>query len=133
MLKTKLVTVLRARLDLNYHSSKQNQINVCTNEWISEDHYVSQEAEKYNVKVAESNVSAESFDLLRYMICTNRKTAIFDLPPWSAAIQSHLLQALYFKYISLKILDTIKSMLQPLNFISQWNPKQIYKKVCMCM
>ena len=72
-----------------------------------------------NVNVAESNVSAESFDLLRYMICTTRKTTIFDLPPSSAAIQSHLLQAYYFKYISLKILDTIKSMLQPLNFISQ--------------
>ena len=68
------------------------------------------------MKVAGSNLSAESFDHLRYMICTNRKTTLDDLSATSAAIQGHLLQAYYFKNISLKIFDTTKSTLQLLNF-----------------
>ena len=60
------------------------------------------------MKVAESNLSAEKFDHLRYMICTNRKTILVDLPPTSAAIQGHLLQAHYLHttYIQAYILQT---------------------------
>ena len=65
--------------------------------------------------VAESNLSAESFDHLRHMICTNRKTTFVDLPPTSDVIQGHLLQAYYFINISLKILDTTNSMLHLTN------------------
>ena len=47
-----------------------------------------------------------------------RKIKIFvDLPPTSAAIQRHLLQAYYFTNISLKTLDTTKSVNQRYNFL----------------
>ena len=103
-------------LDSNYHPSTQNHKSFFTTEEGSEDDYVSQEAEKYHMKFSESNLSAESFDHLRYMICTNRKIKLVDLPPTFSAIQKHLLQAYYFTNISLKFLDTIKSTLQPLIF-----------------
>ena len=66
---------------------------------------------KYHMKVAESNLSGESFCHLWYMICTNRKATLVYLPPISAAIQGHLLQVYYFTNVSLKILDTTKSTL----------------------
>ena len=47
-----------------------------------------------------------------------RKIKIFvDLPPTSAAIQRHLLQAYYFTNISLKTIDTTKSVNQRYNFL----------------
>ena len=87
------------------------------------------------MKVAGSNLSAESFGHLMYMICANRKTAIADLPPTSAAIQGHLLQAHYFTNISLNIIDTTKSTLQPLNFClceipNKFIIKSAYKTNC---
>ena len=45
-------------------------------------------------------------EYLRFMICTNRKKALIDLPPTCASIQGHLLQAYYFTSSSLKTLDT---------------------------
>ena len=75
---------------------------------------------------AESNLSAESFDHLRHMICTNIKKTIVDLP---AAIQKHLLQAYYFTNISLKIIDTTKSTQQLLNFYLREMPKKFIKSV----
>ena len=83
------------------------------------------------MKVAKSNLSAESFDNLRYMICTSKKTTFVDLPPTSAAIQGHLLHAYYYTNISRKILDTTKSMLQPLNFCVREMPKK-FKIKCVC-
>ena len=95
------------------------------------DDYVSQQAEKYNVKGAEWNLSAESLDHSRYMICTNRKTTFVDLPPTSAALQGHLLQAYYFTNISLKVFDITKSTWQPLNFwLSEMLKKFIIKCAC---
>ena len=52
--------------------NKQKNIKFCTTDKASEDNYVSQQAEKYHVKVAESNLSAESFDHQRYMIGTKK-------------------------------------------------------------
>ena len=94
----------------------QNQKKFCTTEEASEYDYASQQAEKYQMNVAESNLSAESFYHLRYTMCTTRKTTLVDLPPISAVFQGHLLQAYCFTNISLKILDTTKSMLQLFNF-----------------
>ena len=59
-----------------------------------------------------------------------QKNNTFDLPPISAAIQGHLLQAYYFTKISLKILDTTKSTL-PLNFCLREMPKKFLLK-CAC-
>ena len=83
------------------------------------------------MKVAESKLSAESFDHLMYMICTNRKTTLVDLPPTSAAIQGRLLKAYYFTNISLNIIDTTKSKLQPINFCLCEIPKKFLMK-CVC-
>ena len=86
-------------------------------------------------KVAESSLSAESFNHLKYTICTNRKTTLIffvDFPSTSAAIQWHLLQAYNFTNISLKILDTTKSTLQLLNFcLREMRKKIIIKRACM--
>ena len=109
----------------------QNQIDFCTTEDTSEDYYISQQAEKYLMKFSERNLSAESFEHLRYMIFTNRKAAFADLPPRSAAFQWHLLPAYFFTNISQKILDTTKSTLQPLNFcLREMSKKFIIKCVC---
>ena len=83
------------------------------------------------MKVAESNLSAGSFDHLRYLICTNRKATLADLPPTSAAIQGHLLQAYYFTNISLKILDTTKATLQLHNLCLREMLKKFLIK-CAC-
>ena len=72
--------------------------------------------EKYLVKVIEANVAVESFDDLRYLIYTNRKTTFPELPPTSSAIKGHLLRAYYFMNICFYILDTTKPKLQPVNF-----------------
>ena len=71
--------------------SSLKQKSFCSTEEASEDDYVSHQAEKYHVKVAESNLSADSFEHLRYMVCTNRKTELADLPLTFAAIQGHIL------------------------------------------
>ena len=78
--------------------------------------YHFQMAEKYLVKVIEPNIAAESFDDLRYVIYTIRKTTFSKLPPTSAAIKEHLLRAYCFINISFNILDTTKAKLQPVNF-----------------
>ena len=130
-LKIYILTILRSRIDPDYHASTQNQTNFCTTEETSEDDYVSQQAEKYHMKVAESNLSAELFYHIKYMICTNRKKTFVDLPPTSAGIPGHLLQTYCFTNISLKIFDTTKSSLQLLNF----SLREILKKFiirCAC-
>ena len=81
------------------------------------------------MKAPESNLSAQSFDHLRYTICTNRKATV--VPPTSAAIQAHLLQAYYFTNIFLKILHTTKSTLQLPNFCLCEIPKK-YILRCTC-
>ena len=118
-------------MDPNYHPSTQKQKIFCRTEEGSEDDHVSQKAEKYHMIVAESNLSAESFDHSRHMICTNRKTTFVDLPPTSDVIQGHLLQAYYCTNISLKILDTTNSMLHLINFcIGRMLKKFIIKWTC---
>ena len=83
------------------------------------------------MKVAKSNLPAESFDHLRFMIYTNRKTTLVDLPLTSAAIQGHLLLAYYFTNVSLKNLDTTKSTFQLLNFcLHEMLKKFIIKCAC---
>ena len=47
------------------------------------------------MKVAESNLSAELFYHLKYMICTNRKKIFVDLPPTSAVTKD-----IYYKHIT---------------------------------
>ena len=80
------------------------------------DDYHFQMAEKYLVKVIEPNIAAESFDDLRYVIYTTRKTTFSELPPTSSAIKRHLLRAYYFINISFNVLDTNKPKLPPPNF-----------------
>ena len=53
--------------------------------------YHFQMAGKYLVKVIEPNIAAKSFDDLRYVIYTTRKTTFSELPPTSSAIKGHLL------------------------------------------
>lgn len=114
-----------------YHPSVQNQKDFFTTEDASEDYYISQQAEKYLMKFSELNLSAESFEHLKNMIFTNRKTAFADLPPRSEAFQWHLLPAYFFTNISQKILDTTKSTLQPLNFcLREMSKKFIIKCAC---
>ena len=79
---------------------------------------VSQQAEKYQMKVAKSNFSGESFDHLRYIICTHRKTKLVDLHLKSAAIEGHLLQVYYFTNIFLKFPELPNQRCSFLNFIS---------------
>ena len=83
------------------------------------------------MKVAKSNFPAESFDHLRFMIYTNRKITLVDLPLTSAAIQGHLLLAHYFTNVSLKNLYTTKSTFQLFNFcLHEMLKKLIIKCVC---
>ena len=78
--------------------------------------YHFQMAEKYLVKVIKPNIEAESFDDLRYVIYTTRKTIFSELPPISSAIKGHLLQVYSFIIVCFNILDTTKPNLQPVNF-----------------
>ena len=83
------------------------------------------------MKVAKSNLAAESFDHLRFMTYTNRKTTLVDLPLTSAANQGHLLLAYYFANVSLKNLDTTKSTFQLFNFcLKKFIIKCACKKGC---
>ena len=54
-----------------------------------------------------------------------------DVPPISAAVQGHLLQAYFFTNISLKILDTTELTLQHLNFCLREIPRNFIIK-CAC-
>ena len=56
-------------------------------------------AEKCHIKVIETNIAAESFDDLRYVIYTTRKTTFCVLPPRSSAIKGHLPSLLLYKYL----------------------------------
>ena len=78
--------------------------------------YHFQMAEKYLEKVIKPNIEAESFDDLRYVIYTTRKTIFSELPPISSAIKGHLLRAYSFIIVCFNILDTTKPNLQPVNF-----------------
>ena len=53
--------------------------------------YHFQMTENYLVKVIEPNISAKSFDDLRYVIYINRKTTFSEFAPISSAIKGHLL------------------------------------------
>ena len=102
LLKTLILTGrdFMSKSDLNYRSSAQNQKKFCTTE---ENDYVFHKAETYHMKVTESILSAESFDHLRYMICTNRKATLIDLPPTSAMIHAALWRTLYLSiFVSVK-------------------------------
>ena len=72
-------------------------------------------AAKYLVKVIEPNIAAKSFDDLRYVIYTIRKTTLSEFPPTST-IKGHLLRAYYFINICFNTLDTNEPKLQPVNF-----------------
>ena len=54
------------------------------------------------MEVAEPNLSAEPFDHLKCMICTNRKMILVYLLPTSAAIKGHLLQVYFFTIVFFK-------------------------------
>lgn len=64
LLKTRILNGgnFMSKVGSKYHSSTQNQINFCAIEEASEDDYASQQAGKYHMKFAESNLSAESFN-----------------------------------------------------------------------
>ena len=83
------------------------------------------------MNVAKSNLAAESLDYLRFMIYTNRKTTLVDLPLTSAAIQGHLLLAYHFTNAFLKNRDTTKSTFQLFNFCLQEMLKKFIIK-CAC-
>ena len=53
--------------------------------------YHFQMVEKYLIKAIEPNIAAKSFDDLRKVICTTRKTTFPELAPTSSAIKGHLL------------------------------------------
>ena len=84
--------------------SKTAAFKACTEKYLYDfgeqfHDYRLQMAEKYLVKVIEPNIAAKSFDDLRYMTYTTRKTLFSELPPTSSAIRTLIMSLLLYKHL----------------------------------
>ena len=84
--------------------SKTAAFKACTEKYLYDfgeqfHDYRLQLAEKYLVKVIEPNIAAKSFDDLRYMTYTTRKTLFSELPPTSSAIRTLIMSLLLYKHL----------------------------------
>ena len=84
--------------------SKTAAFKACTEKYLYDfgeqfHDYRFQMAEKYLVKVIEPNIAAKSFDDLRYMTYTTRKTLFSELPPTSSAIRTLIMSLLLYKHL----------------------------------
>ena len=84
--------------------SKTAAFEACTEKYLYDfgeqfHDYRLQMAEKYLVKVIEPNIAAKSFDDLRYMTYTTRKTLFSELPPTSSAIRTLIMSLLLYKHL----------------------------------
>ena len=84
--------------------SKTAAFKACTEKYLYDfgeqfHDYRFQMAEKYLVKVIEPNIAAKSFDDLRYVTYTTRKTLFSELPPTSSAIRTLIMSLLLYKHL----------------------------------
>ena len=84
--------------------SKTAAFKACTEKYLHDfgeqfHNYHFQMAEKYLVKVIEPNIAAKSFDDLRYVTYTTRKTLFSELPPTSSAIRTLIMSLLLYKHL----------------------------------
>ena len=84
--------------------SKTAAFKACTEKYLYDfgeqfHDYRLQMAEKYLVKVLEPNIAAKSFDDLRYLTYTTRKTLFSELPPTSSAIRTLIMSLLLYKHL----------------------------------
>ena len=84
--------------------SKTAAFKACTEKYLHDfgeqfQDYHFQMAEKYLVKVIEPNIAAKSFDDLRYVTYTTRKTLFSELPPTSSAIRTLIMSLLLYKHL----------------------------------
>ena len=86
----------------NKTGSKTAAFKACTEKYLDDlgekfHDYHFQMAEKYLVKVIEPNIAAKSFDDLRYMTYTTRKTLFSELSPTSLAIRTLIMSLRLYK------------------------------------
>ena len=84
--------------------SKTAAFKACTEKYLHDfgeqfHDYHFQMAEKYLVKVIEPNIAAKSFDDLRYVTYTTRKTLFSELTPTSSAIRTLIMSLLLYKHL----------------------------------
>ena len=84
--------------------SKTAAFKACTEKYLYDfgeqfHDYRLQMAEEYLVKVLKPNIAAKSFDDLRYLTYTTRKTLFSELPPTSSAIRTLIMSLLLYKHL----------------------------------
>ena len=112
---TEILGTKKSRVLLNAHilsgcdvasktGSKTAAFKACTEKYLHDfgeqfHNYHFQMAEKYLVKVIEPNIAAKSFDDLRYVTYTTRKTLFSELTPTSSAIRTLIMSLLLYKHL----------------------------------